>query len=241
MNDRLEVLCILPAFNEEGKIGRVVEKVAVTGKVDRIVVVDDCSTDNTRNEALATGAQVLHHDFNKGVGAAIRTGLKYGKENDFDIAVIMSGDDQHEPKDLPLVLEPLRKREADFVQGSRHLKGGQTVNAPVFRQLMARFFSAVFTLLVGRKITDATNGFRAFFLSIPDDDNINLDQGWLDSYELEPYLLYKAVRSPKFKVVEAPITVYYRGETRQYSKMKPFRDWWRLIRPLFFLRLGLRR
>jgi len=99
----------------------------------------------------------------------------------------------------------------------------------------------VFTRLTGQKITDATNGFRAFFLSIPDDDNINLDQEWLDSYELEPYLLYKAIRSRKFKVVEVPITVYYRGEARQYSKMRPFRDWWRLARPLFFLRLGLRR
>ncbi len=241
MSDRLTVLCILPAFNEEGKIGRVVEKVAATGKVNRIVVVDDCSADNTRNEALAAGAQVLHHDFNKGVGAAIRTGLKYGRKNGFDIAVIMSGDDQHEPKELSSVLEPLRKGEADFVQGSRHLKGGQTVNAPVFRQLMTGFFSMVFTLLTGQKITDATNGFRAFFLSIPDDDNINLDQEWLDSYELEPYLLYKAIRSRKFKVVEVPITVYYRGEARQYSKMRPFRDWWRLARPLFFLRLGLRR
>ena len=237
----LKVLCILPAYNEEGKIGRVVNKVKATGQVDLIVAVDDCSSDNTGREAAEAGAHVIRHETNKGVGAGIRTGLEYGREQGFDIAVIMSGDDQHEPKELEQVLRPLRLKEADFVQGSRRLKGGKAVNPPLFREISTRVFSVAFTLATGKRITDGTNGFRAFFLSILDDNAINLNQTWLNTYELEPYLLYRVVRSKDYRVVEVPITVYYHGQTKQYTKMKPFRDWWRLVRPLVFLRLGLRK
>lgn len=241
MNDAHQVLCILPAYNEQGKIGKVVAQVTATNEVDHIVVVDDCSTDNTRQEAAEAGATVLHHEVNQGVGAGIRTGLNYGRENGFEIAVIMSGDDQHEATELPIVLGPIRNGEADFVQGSRRLKEGKTVDAPLFREITTRLYSLVFTVFTGHRITDGTNGFRAFLLSVLEDDKINLDQEWLNTYELEPYLLWRAVKSRNVRVVEAPVTVYYRGETKQYSKMRPFRDWWRLARPLVFLRLGIRR
>ncbi|UCE24237.1 MAG: glycosyltransferase family 2 protein [Candidatus Zixiibacteriota bacterium] len=235
------VLCILPAFNEQGKIGRVVAKVLDTNQVNKVLVVDDCSRDNTYQEALSAGAEVIRHERNLGVGAGIRTGLKYGKDNGFDIAVIMSGDDQHEPKELKPVLDRLKEDRSYFIQGSRRLKGGETVDAPLFREITTRLYSAVFTILTGKRITDGTNGFRAFYLSLLDDENINLDQEWLNTYELEPYLLYKAVQSPRYNVLEMPITIYYRGEAKQYSKMKPFRDWWRLARPLIFLKLRLRK
>jgi dolichol-phosphate mannosyltransferase len=235
------VVCILPAFNETGKIGRVVTAVLNAREVDKVVVVDDASTDDTSQEARATGGEVIRHKQNRGVGAAIRTGLRYGRDNGFNIAVIMSGDDQHEAGELRQILAPLRDGTADFVQGSRRIPGGRTVDGPLFREVTTRCFSLVFTLLTGRKITDGTNGFRAFFLKILDDPDINLEQDWLDRYELEVYLLYKAVRSPRIRVMEAPVTVYYRGGTRQFSKMKPFRDWWRLARPLIFLKLGWRR
>lgn len=235
------VLCILPAYNETGKIGQVVRKVQAVGQVAEIIVVDDCSNDSTSEEAHGAGARVIRHERNLGVGAAIRSGLQYGKDNGFDIAVIMSGDDQHEPLELAQVLGPLRSGQAQFVQGSRRLKGGKTVNGPLFREITTRLFSLIFTILTFRRITDGTNGFRAFFLSILDHPGIDLDQDWLNRYELEPYLLYKAVCTREITVVEAPITIYYRGETRQYSKMRPIRDWWRLARPLIFLRLGLRK
>jgi dolichol-phosphate mannosyltransferase len=99
----------------------------------------------------------------------------------------------------------------------------------------------MFTILAGRRITDGSNGFRAFFLTVLDCPGIDLNQDWLDRYELEVYLLYKAVRSPRIRVVEVPVTVFYRGGAKQYSKMKPFRDWWRLVRPLLYLTFVVRR
>lgn len=239
-DEKHRTLCILPAFNEAGKIGRVVTKVAAINRVDQIVVVDDCSSDKTSSEATEAGAHVIRHERNLGVGAGIRSGLAYGIKNGYDIAVIMSGDDQHEPKELPLVLDRLVENPRNFIQGSRRLSDGRTVSAPLFREITTRLFSAVLTLFTGRRVTDGTNGFRAFYLSVLDDPSINLDQSWLNTYELEPYLLYKVLCSTNVDVIEVPITVYYRGGGKQYSKMKPFRDWWRLSRPLFFLRFGLR-
>jgi dolichol-phosphate mannosyltransferase len=238
---RPRVLCILPAYNEAGKIGRVVQKVTATGQVDGIVVADDCSTDTTFQEATEAGAIVIRHERNLGVGAGIRTGILYGRRNGYDVAVIMSGDDQHEPKELAPVLQKLFENRSYFVQGSRRLLGGQAVNPPLFREITTRLYSLVFSLMTGKRITDGTNGFRAFYLSMLDDPAINLDQAWLNTYELEPYLLFKAVQSKAVKVIEMPITVYYHSEKKQYSKMKPFRDWWRLARPIFYLRFGLRK
>jgi len=242
MTDRAgTTICILPALNETGKIGRVVRAVRESGQVDAVIVVDDASTDDTSGEARAAGAEVLRHERNRGGGAAIRTGLVYGNEHGYGIAVIMSGDDQHDAGELQQVLAPLRDNRADFVQGSRRLPGGKTVNGPPFREVATRVFSLLFTVLAGRRITDGSNGFRAFFLSILDDPAINLQQDWLDRYELEVYLLYKAARSPRIRMVEAPVTVFYRGTVQQYSKMKPLRDWWRLVRPLLYLTFGVRR
>jgi glycosyltransferase involved in cell wall biosynthesis len=237
----LRVLCILPAFNEAGKIGRVVDKVKATRQVAGIVVVDDCSTDATASEAAIAGAIVITHQKNMGVGAGIRTGLYYGRANRYDAAVILSGDDQHEPKELEPVLKKLFESKSHFIQGSRRLAGGKTVDGPLFREVTTRLYSLIFSLLTGQRITDATNGFRAFYLSLLADSHIDLDQEWLNTYELEPYLLYKAVKSKEIRVIEMPITIYYRGERSQYSKMKPFRDWWRLARPLILLRFGLRK
>lgn len=240
LTDKPRILCVLPAFNEEGKIGRVVRKILAVGIVEKIIVADDCSTDNTNQEAVEAGAEVLRHETNMGVGAGIRSGIMYGLKNNFNIVVIMSGDDQHEPKELPLVLEPLLRNQADFVQGSRRMKGGRTVNGPLFREITTRLFSLIFTILTTKWISDGTNGFRAFDLKILKETGIKLDQSWLNTYELEPYLLYKAVVSPDIRVVEVPITVYYHEQAVEYSKMKPFRDWWRLARPMFYLRFGIR-
>ncbi len=242
MADNGRILAILPAFNEEGKVGRVVEKIRRDASVSEIIVVDDASTDNTSGESSLAGATVVRHEINRGVGAAIRTGINYGLENKFEIGVILSSDDQHEPSEIGRVIEPILTGECDFVQGSRRLKGGKVVNDRPFRKVMTQIYSLLMTLATGRKITDATNGFRAFRLDIfrkyPE---ININQDWLNRYELEPYLLYRVIKISEIRFMEIPITIYYHGERRQFTKMKPFRDWWRIARPLIFLTLRLKK
>ncbi|HKQ58581.1 MAG TPA: glycosyltransferase family 2 protein [Candidatus Eisenbacteria bacterium] len=235
--DPRRVAAVVPAYNETGKIGDVVRKVS---RMDAacVIVVDDCSSDATADEARAAGAErVIRHEVNRGVGAAIRTGLMAAKQEGFAFAAILSGDDQHEPDELPRVLAPLFEDRADLVQGSRWLPGGATPGIPPDRRWLTRLYPLLFRIASGYPSTDGTNGFRAFRLTMLDDPRIRLDQAWLDRYELEPYLLYQAVRCG-YRVREVPVTVRYHG--RGTTKMSLLSDSWRLLRPLVFLRLGLR-
>lgn len=117
---------------------------------------------------------------------------------------------------------------------------GLAVGVPVSLIILWLAFrgSLVFRLLTGFPATDATNGFRAFSTAVVGDERIRLHQTWLDTYELEPYLLYQAIRYG-WRVREAPVTKRYHRDLG-YSKMLPGRDWWRILRPILFLRLGLR-
>ena len=231
------VLLVLPALNEAGKIGRTIRKVPA-GVVDDILVVDDCSTDGTGDEAAALGALVIRHPHNMGVGAAIRTGIHYADEHGYDAVVVAASDDQDVPAEIPRLLEPIEQGRAQFVQGSRYLPGGRRVRHPLSRTIMTWSYSVMFSALAFRRVTDGTNGFRAFLtrtaLSFP------LDQEWLNRYELEPYLFLRCLQ--KGWAVEVPVTKEYPAErTIGYTKMRPLRDWWRIFRPLLFVRLGIRR
>ena len=230
------VLLVIPAYNEEGKIGRVVTKIPM-GIIDQVLVVDDCSKDGTGAEAAAAGATVERHAVNQGVGAGIRTGIADALKHNYDIVAIMAGDDQHDPNDLPGLLQPILEGRYDFVQGSRRLGSLQAPNIGWFRRSFTWIYAFLFRLITGFACTDATNGGRAFRTSIFEDRRINLWQDWLNSYELEPYLLYKAVKGD-IRVTEAPMKVIYHSQGT--SKMRPVRDWWRILRPMIYLTFGLR-
>jgi dolichol-phosphate mannosyltransferase len=231
-------LLIIPAFNEESKIGNVVGGVPA-GTVDEICVVDDGSNDNTAQLSINSGAFVITHPQNLGVGASIRDGLNYAIDKGFDIAIVISGDDQHNSCEISRFTAPIENEGYDFIQGSRYLTGGSIVNPNFFRVWGIRIYTMLFRLLLKARITDGTNGFRAFRTSIIKDGNIDLDQTWLNRYELEPYLLYKVVRGG-FKFKEVPVTIKYHSDG-SYTKMTPFKGWWSLFRPIVFLALGIRR
>jgi dolichol-phosphate mannosyltransferase len=235
--DPARVAIVVPAWNEVGKIGEVVRKVP-RRYASCVIVVDDHSSDATSEEAREAGAEVIvRHERNKGVGAGIRTGLFEAKRRGFEFAAVLSGDDQHEPDELPRILTPLFRGEADLVQGSRWLPGGATPGIPLDRRWLTQLYPMLFRLASGHPISDGTNGMRAFRLTLLDDPRIRLEQDWLDTYELEPYLLYQVIAC-RYRVVEVPVTVRY--HSRGTTKMRWFRDGWRILRPIVFLRLGLR-
>jgi dolichol-phosphate mannosyltransferase len=235
------VAVVIPALNEAGKIGRVLDKLAAT-KDPRFeaIVVDDGSTDGTGDEARAHGAAlVVRHERRMGVGAAIRDGWEAALARDRAYLALLSGDDQHEPAELVSALDRLLATGADYAQGSRWRVGGGVQGASGGRALGTRIYSAAFSALVLRRVTDATNGFRVFRAEILRHPSVDLHQSWLDSYDLEPYVLYKAIRAG-FRVIEVPCTVRYHAR-EGYSKMRGIRDWWRLFRPALLLRTGVKR
>ena len=233
------VAVVIPALNEAGKIGRVLDKMAGDSRFEAIVV-DDGSTDGTGDEARRHGAAVVvRHEQRTGVGGAIRDGWHVGLERQRPYLALLSGDDQHEPSELGPALDRLLASGADYVQGSRWMPGGRVLGPAGGRGIGTQFYSAVFSVLTGRRVTDATNGFRIFRREVLDDERIDIDQEWLTSYDLEPYVLFKAIRCG-YTVIEVPCTVRYHT-VESNTKMRGMRDWWRLFRPALLLRVGAKR
>jgi glycosyltransferase involved in cell wall biosynthesis len=156
----LRRVVIVPALNEEGCVGRVIEEIRAFDPGFEIVVVDDGSRDRTAQVAAACGAHVVRLPFNLGIGGAMQTGFRYAWEHGFDVAVQVDGDGQHDPQQLPKILEPLLDGRADLVVGSR-FAGVGGYRAPLSRRVGIQVFAWTVSLLVRQKVTDTTSGFRA--------------------------------------------------------------------------------
>jgi dolichol-phosphate mannosyltransferase len=206
--------------------------------------VDDASDDGTSamiQSYAPRGVKTLRHLVRSGVGSAIRTAIEYACGEKYDVLVIMAGNDKDNPNEIPVLLSSIEKDGFDFVQGSRYInKNGTGGDMPLYRKFATRLHPFLMSLVTFRRLTDTTNGFRAFRLSIFDNKNININQAWLNQYELEPYLLFKAIML-KFRFTEAPVTKIYPPKQLGYTKMKPFSGWWSILKPIFYLGLRIRR
>ncbi len=131
-----KVLVIIPAFNEEGSVGKVVEGVKTFLPEADILVVNDGSMDRTSEKAKESGAVVLDLPFNLGIGGAMQAGYKYALEKDFDIAIQVDGDGQHDPKEIPKLLKMLEEKNVDMVIGSRFI-GDSEFKSSVMRREVA--------------------------------------------------------------------------------------------------------
>lgn len=148
------VTIILPAYNEAEVIGSVVKSLlAVAGEDWEIIVVDDGSSDETAARAAADGVKVISHPYNKGNGAAVKTGLRAATG---DVVCLIDADGQHDPAQIPSLLEALDTY--DLVIGARQDGGG---SGGIFRRVGNAFYNRLATYLSNQKVLDLTSGFRA--------------------------------------------------------------------------------
>ncbi len=236
---RGQTICVVMAsWNEAGKAGKCVAAVP-RNIVDTVCVVDNGSFDLTGEECTEAGAVVIRHPCNIGAGGGYRSGWTYAREKDFDIIVELAGDNQDDPSEIESVVDHLIDGGFDYVQGSRWMTGGDQRNMTLTRVGLTKFYSFLVRALYNGRITDATNGFRAFYSRLLDDSRINLWQEWLIEYEMEPYLLLKTIECG-YKISEAPVTKIYHQEMAENTKMVPFKSWYSIIRPVFLLRLRIK-
>jgi len=245
ISNRHSIVAIIPVYNEVGKIGKVLSRFHRC-VVDEVCVVLDQSTQDVLKEIresverVDVPVHVIKNSSRRGIGYAIKEGLQYAMESGYDIAVVMAGNGKDDPREIPRLLKPILKEGYDYVQGSRFLPGGKRVKNPFLRGVFSRIYPFFWTLLTNVRCTDVTNGFRAYKLKIFLDKRIDIWQSWLDSYELEYYIHYKVI-TLGYKMREVPVSkVYPYSHKGGYSKISPFRDWWKIVGPLIYLKLGVK-
>ncbi|BDU51131.1 glycosyltransferase family 2 protein [Haliovirga abyssi] len=159
-----ELLILIPAYNEEKHIEKVIKKIStVLKEIDiksKIVVVNDGSKDNTEEIAKSAGAEVINHVFNMGYGAALQTGYKYAFKNEYKYVIQLDSDGQHEPENIKNIYEALKNGEGDLILGSRFLENRSNYNPTLFRKIGMGLFSWVTSTIIGKKITDITTGYQ---------------------------------------------------------------------------------
>jgi dolichol-phosphate mannosyltransferase len=237
VDDLGTVAMIFPLFNERHAIAGLIPR--VPSVIAETIVVDDGSDDGGPDLARAAGARVITQERRRGVGAAIRTGIEAARANGHSVVVVLAANGKDDPAEAPRLLDKLREGY-DYVQGSRFLReGGASVHLPRGRGFMIRGYTVLFRLLSGFPATDVTNGFRAYRLSVLDDPRIRIDQAWLDRYELEYYLQWKAIKLG-YRVIEVGVSKTYPKDGGNYSKIRRVRDWWSIVKPTLVLWLGVR-
>ena len=235
----MRVLAATFAFNEGEKIRRTIARHPRVRNYD-LLVMDDGSTDGAL-DGVDPSVIVLRNETNQGIGSAMKRVFQYALDQRYDVLVIQAGNDKDDPLEIPALLEPIVTGAADFVQGSRYLGGGGFGNMPRYRVLGTRVIHPlVFSLASGKRVTESTNGFRAFRTALLSDARINWRQDWLDRYELEPYLMLKAIKLG-YRHCEVPVTKIYPRHALCYTKMRAIIDWWSSLRPVVSLGLRLKK
>ncbi len=234
------VIAMFPFHDERDKLAKLVVKIR-PGLVDTWLPVDDGSSDDGPDLLRRHGIEPLVQPARSGIGAAIKAVVRYARAHDYDILVVMAGNNKDDPAEIPRLLAPILERGVDYVQGSRFLAGGSSPHLPLFRRIAIQMLSLLFRIYSRRRCTDLTNGFRAYRLALFDDPRIDIEQDWLDDYEYEYYVHWKAY-TLGYEVAEVPVTKTYPGvKGVEYSKIKPITGWWRMLRPFILLALGIKK
>jgi glycosyltransferase involved in cell wall biosynthesis len=223
-------LAIVPACNEEASVAEVVFELRDVVPDLEVLVVDDGSTDATAACAEEAGARVLRLPVNLGIGGAVQAGFMYALERDFDVAVQVDGDGQHDARELARLMEPVLADRADLAIGTR-FSGPRAYRAPLARRLGIGMFAALVSLRVRQRMTDTTSGFRAvnrrgirlFAVDYPH-----------DYPEVEAVVT--AARG-KLRVCEVPVLMRPRLAGR--SSITAFRSFYYVVKVLLALFVGL--
>lgn len=153
----MKIIAIIPAYNEEQTIKDVVA--TVEKKVDRVIVVNDGSIDQTARLAQGAGAEVYNHFLNRGLGAALATGFEAALKQEGDIIITFDADGQHRPEDISRLIEPILRNEAEVTIGSRFLERRPM---PLKRRIYNLVANSITYLLFGFRVSDSQSGLRAF-------------------------------------------------------------------------------
>ena len=226
-----KILVIIPAFNEGESIEKTIDEVRKEFASAKILVVNDGSSDDTQSKAEGRKVAVVRLPFNLGIGAAVQTGFKFAFENNFDVAVQVDGDGQHDGRFLKNIIEPIIKNKSDMVIGSRFLPPHFGYQSSWVRRLGINFFAHLISFLTHCKVTDPTSGFRAY--------NRKMIEAFAKYYPLdfpEPEALVVA-KQLGCRVIEVPVEM--RKRSAGHSSIRYLRTLYYMVKVTFAILLNM--
>ena len=235
-------LTVVANFNQIKEIEAFLTLLLKHWPKEDILVVDDGSSDGSDQVSKKLGIPLLRHPKNIGTGASIRSGIRYAQSKGYEYVLISAANGKMRPDEFSRLAAPIIQGQADYVVGNRYMNGGGSPGLTPFRRMAIPLFSFLSSLLLGKFFSDMTCGLRAYRLSIFKDPRMQIDQAWLDRYELEYYIQYWAVRQSETRIVQVPVTMKYDHlESGRKSKIKPIQGWWLMFRPFLFLALRIKK
>ena len=210
----MKILVIIPCYNEQESIERVIENLKANAPFADYLIVNDCSTDKTLRILQTNDMNYINNPVNLGIGGGVQAGYLYARENGYDVAVQMDGDGQHDPKYLEKVCAPVIDGTYDMCIGSRFIEK-EGFQSSFMRRLGINIISFMIKLFTGKKIYDVTSGYRACNKEL-----INFfADNYADDYP-EPEAIITSVLSG-FKVGEVPVVMVERqGGTSSIRSLK---------------------
>ena len=196
-----KILVCIPAYNEEKNIASIVRK--ARNHADEVIVCNDGSSDNTAKLAIQEGAWVINHPKNYGYGKTIRTLFQKALERKADIIVTLDSDGQHDPEQIPNIVEPILKNRFDIVIGSRFIANERDVRIPSYRSFGIKTITKFTRQASYKNLTDAQSGFRGY--SRHAIETMNLVE---DGMQISTEILLRA-GSNKLTITEVPVTINY--------------------------------
>ena len=202
----MKFACI-PAYNEEDTISDLVK--SAKKFVDKVIVCDDGSTDDTLNNAKLAGAEIISHKKNQGYGAAITSLFDYCRMQNADVMITLDGDGQHDPNQIPILLDTISQHSVDVVLGSRFLDNN--TDTPGYRKRGIKIITSAANFGADFKVSDAQSGFRAYSKSA-----INAIHPTEQGMAVSTEILLK-ISNKGLSLAEVPITTSYDGDTSEQN------------------------
>jgi len=235
----LKSLIIIPAYNEESCIEKVIDEVKAIGDSHEIIVINDGSSDKTEALVRGKGVSIVTHPINLGAGATIQTGLLYAKQHAYDLATVVDGDGQHDPAEVKKLIAAMASNTADVVVGSRFIeKTDGKIHWP--RRIGIYLFAIIASSISGCKITDTTSGFRTFNKQAIEFLSREMPQDFPDA-DMLLSLIFSG-----YKIIEVPVSIRERqGGKSMYTFLRsvyyPFKLLIALLAVFLRTALGKRR
>jgi dolichol-phosphate mannosyltransferase len=246
--DKEKFLVALFTYNNGEDLALTCDKFPIDYPFDVVIHVDG-STDHSDAVLDRYPFKVIRQPKNIGIGGSLRHMINFAEDNGYEAIGLLPGNNKNDPRELIDFFDLIDKSDYDYIQGSRFLSGAKRDNTPVFRLVMVKVLSILFSSLTGRYCSDPMEGVRAYKIKLFFDNDININQDWLEGYALETYIHTKVLLNKKIKYGEHPVSKLYpenkkslmNPKGKKYSHIRPFIDWWHILQPFFMVILRLRK